>query len=51
MRDRIRNWLKKRPRPVPNVIQRTKRKLIYGAVGLGVLVGLTAVVILKLFGG
>ncbi len=42
---------KNRPRPVLNVIERTKRKVIYGAVGLGVLVGLTAVLVFKGCGG
>lgn len=38
---------RKRPRPVLDVIERTKRKLTYGAVGLGVIVGFVAILVFK----
>lgn len=41
--DRWRN----RPRPVVNVIERTKRKAIYGAISLGGIIGLVVVLIVK----
>jgi hypothetical protein len=41
--DRWRN----RPRPVLDVIERTKRKVVLGAVGLGVIVGFVAILVFK----
>jgi hypothetical protein len=41
--DRWRN----RPRPVLNVIERTKRKAVYGAISLGTIIGVIAVLIVK----
>lgn len=47
MFDRLITRLKKRPRPVQNVIERTKRKLAYGAVGLGAIVGFVAILVFR----
>jgi hypothetical protein len=44
---RILDRWRKRPRPVVNVIERTKRKVICGAVGLGVIVGFVAILVFK----
>lgn len=38
---------RKRPRPVVNVIERTKRKVVLGAVGLGVIVGFVAILVFR----
>jgi hypothetical protein len=46
----IARW-KNRPKPVRNVIERTKRKVIFGAIGLGVVVGVVAVLVFKGCGG
>jgi hypothetical protein len=38
---------RKRPRPVLDVIERTKRKAIYGAISLGGIIGFVVVLVVK----